>query len=569
MLQPLAAQLTTSSGQQAAYQLVNLTDETPDYLPEGRAGEAHWHVAGNYLEIRIDGTISGRMQWDNNYAPPANSNFNFHYEAFIYYPPGHPTGREGCYFFKDLVEFPAGLFPSAPPDYFSQSVLKSGNDLGFFVGSVVHHADESIPFIVNINNPQSFDVLPSPDPSWPLPDGTFSAGFSINNFGDVLVKYGCSDSGGGIYQSSNGHGYMFNYFDSSPPKRVEYPGTQTPIHFGGGGIMRGALNGAPQFVEIDDSTGGVFRIGFDSNLESNLLEEGQFVEMIKLAIGGISESGSVAGTMNLAVQVPYRRNQTRTEWRQVPCIYSDPNGLVPLCDENGEAVDINSADDVVGWLENSNPTHNEWTSGTRFLYHKGFGNQSAEFLMLEGDVVSAAVNLVEDLEFWHESDNAGNFSLSDRIDVDGDGVEDYPMITAWAKRVLADGAKDKRWYLLKPVIVPLSNPIVYSSADTPLSIPDNDSNGRTSIIEVQHGQAVDITSLTITLDISHPRPSDLEVYVVGPSGGPTVQLFNYSGDNVVPDFNGNNSQGDWTLTVVDTRTRKEGTLNNWSITVDY
>ncbi len=561
ILQPAVAQLTTSSGMQAAYQLVDLTDETPDYLPEGRAGETHWHVTANYLEIQTDGTISGRMQWYSEFGRPPNSNFNSHYEAFIYYPPGHPTGRVGCYFFKDLVEFPSGLFPNEDPDYFSQSVLKSGNSLGLFVGSVVNFAEGSVPFIVNINDPQSFEVLPAPDPSWTLPDGTFSAGFSINDFGDVLVKYGCSGSGN-IYHSADGHGYMFNYYANSPPKRVEYPGTQTPIHFGGLQIMRGALNGAPQFVEIDDSTNGVFRIGFDANLESNLLEEVPFAEIIKLAIGGINESGSFAGTMNHAVQVPYRRNQTRTEWRQVPCLYSDVNGLVPLCDENGEAVDLNSDDDVVGWLENTSPTHTEWTSGRRFLYHGGSENQSPQFLMLDGDVVSAAVNSVEDLEFWQGSDNADNFSLSDRIDVDGDGVGDYPMITLWAKRVLADGTKVKKWYLLKPV---MPNPATYASADTPANIPDNNSAGITSQILAGDHQ---IENLSVNVNISHPRPSDLDVFLIGPNGE-QQQLFNITGNNEVPGFANTQSGGLWTLHVRDTVKKKSGKLNAWSLTIDY
>ncbi len=567
ILQPLAAQLTTSSGQPATYQLVNLTDETPDYLPEGRAGETHWHVAVNYLEVRTDGTISGRMQWDSEFGWPPNSNFNSHYEAFIYYPPGHPSGREGCYFFKDLVEFPSGLFPNAPPDYFSQSVLKSGNNLGFFVGSVVHHAEESIPFVVDINNPQSFEILPAPDPSWPLPDGTFSSGLSINDVGDVLVKYGCSSSGGGIYQSSDGHGYMFNYFENSLPRRVEYPGNQTPIPFGSGGVMRGTLNGAPQFVAIDDSTGGVFRIGFDSNLESNLLELDPFVDVIKFSAGGINDSGAFSGTMNHAVQVPWRGNQTRTEWRQVPCLFTDIAGLLPLSDENGEAVDINSADDVAGWLENTNPTHSEWTSGRRFLYHGGFGNQSPEFLMLEGDVVSSAVNSTDDLDFWLASDNADNFSLSDRIDVDDDGEADYPMITLWAKRVHLDGTKEKRWYLLKPVMVPVPNPVTYSSEDTPLNIPDNNSAGITS--QIPAGDHL-IKNLAVYVNINHPRPSDLEVFLIAPIGdGEPQQLFNIPGNNNVFGFEEMQSGGLWTLNVRDTVKRKSGTLNAWSITIDY
>ena len=108
----------------------------------------------------------------------------------------------------------------------------------------------------------------------------------------------------------------------------------------------------------------------------------------------------------------------------------------------------------------------------------------------------------------------------------------------------------------------------YDSADTPLAIPDvnDDPNFITSDIFV--GDHL-ITNLTVNIDITHQRPSDLEVYLVGPDGGAPVQLFNFSGDNAVADFNGESSLGLWTLEVYDTRRKKTGTLNSWSITVDY
>lgn len=106
----------------------------------------------------------------------------------------------------------------------------------------------------------------------------------------------------------------------------------------------------------------------------------------------------------------------------------------------------------------------------------------------------------------------------------------------------------------------------YDSADTPLAIPDNDADGIAS--DILAGDHL-ITNLTVNIDITHQRPSDLEVYLVGPDGGPPVQLFNFSGDNVVADFNGDSSLGLWTLEVYDTRKKKTGTLNSWSITVDY
>ena len=78
---------------------------------------------------------------------------------------------------------------------------------------------------------------------------------------------------------------------------------------------------------------------------------------------------------------------------------------------------------------------------------------------------------------------------------------------------------------------------------------------------------IQIADLTVTLDISHQRPSDLDVYLVGPDNS-QVQLFTFSGDNNVPDFNGTSTAGLWTMKVYDTKKKKTGTLNSWSITVE-
>lgn len=113
---------------------------------------------------------------------------------------------------------------------------------------------------------------------------------------------------------------------------------------------------------------------------------------------------------------------------------------------------------------------------------------------------------------------------------------------------------------------PVSGNETYSSGDINLAIPDNDSEGVASHILVGSHT---ITNLTVNLGISHPRSSDLNVYLIGPDGGPPVQLFNFSGDNNVTDFNGTDSVGLWTLEVYDTKKKKTGTLNSWAITVDY
>jgi hypothetical protein len=110
------------------------------------------------------------------------------------------------------------------------------------------------------------------------------------------------------------------------------------------------------------------------------------------------------------------------------------------------------------------------------------------------------------------------------------------------------------------------NSSTYGSADTPLNIPDYDPGGvASSIVAGDHL----ITNLTVNVNITHPDPSELNVYLAGPGGGPAVELFNFSGDNQIPDFNGTSSLGLWTLEVYDTVRKKKGKLNSWSISVDH
>jgi hypothetical protein len=110
-------------------------------------------------------------------------------------------------------------------------------------------------------------------------------------------------------------------------------------------------------------------------------------------------------------------------------------------------------------------------------------------------------------------------------------------------------------------------PRTYHSEDTPLAIPDNNPLGVSSDIDVNDN--FQIAGLIVTLDISHERPSDLAVYLYGPDANdPPVQLFNFSGDNHVPAFNGTITLGLWTLKVYDTRRGRTGALNSWSLTVD-
>jgi len=136
----------------------------------------------------------------------------------------------------------------------------------------------------------------------------------------------------------------------------------------------------------------------------------------------------------------------------------------------------------------------------------------------------------------------------------------------------------------------------YTSIDTPINIPDNDTSGISSKINVTQNKL--ITDLNVTVNITHPWIGDLDLKLISPYGV-SVQLVtgreddgdNYMNtifDNDAPDtilsgvapytglfrpqgdlsvLNGLESYGSWTLEVIDGGPEDIGTINNWSIEV--
>jgi subtilisin-like proprotein convertase family protein len=113
--------------------------------------------------------------------------------------------------------------------------------------------------------------------------------------------------------------------------------------------------------------------------------------------------------------------------------------------------------------------------------------------------------------------------------------------------------------------------VSYANASV-ISIPDNNTTGITSTINVP--DSLGILSLTVTVDITHTYIGDLEVSLVGPSGTTSI-VHNRTGgsaDNLhqtftVTAFNGQNTQGIWTLKVRDLAGIDLGTLDHWRLTV--
>ncbi|WP_456378932.1 reprolysin-like metallopeptidase, partial [Lutibacter sp.] len=135
-----------------------------------------------------------------------------------------------------------------------------------------------------------------------------------------------------------------------------------------------------------------------------------------------------------------------------------------------------------------------------------------------------------------------------------------------------------------------------SSTDTPLSIPDNNSTGVSSIINSVENKL--ITDINVTVNITHPWIGDLNLTLISPSGTPVVlvasrdddgnnytnTVFDSDGVNSISsgsapytgvflpqenlaNFNNEESFGDWTLKVVDGGPADIGQIDSWSIEI--
>lgn len=106
---------------------------------------------------------------------------------------------------------------------------------------------------------------------------------------------------------------------------------------------------------------------------------------------------------------------------------------------------------------------------------------------------------------------------------------------------------------------------------TPVQIPDNDPMGATSSIVVTEGG--ELSSMAVTLDLTHTYIGDLQVRLVREEDGVEVVLHDRSGgssDDIVETydvaaFNGTDAAGTYTLVITDNAGADTGTLNQWSL----
>lgn len=138
----------------------------------------------------------------------------------------------------------------------------------------------------------------------------------------------------------------------------------------------------------------------------------------------------------------------------------------------------------------------------------------------------------------------------------------------------------------------------FDSIDTPIDIPDNNTTGITSILNVPFTNKVSILDVNVTLNITHPWVGDLTITLTSPSGTEVILVSSriddgdnytntvfdddatntisssfapYSGsfqpESNLSNFNSEFSNGNWELKVVDSGPVDIGSLDSWSIEI--
>ncbi|MCF6182403.1 reprolysin-like metallopeptidase [Lutibacter sp.] len=135
-----------------------------------------------------------------------------------------------------------------------------------------------------------------------------------------------------------------------------------------------------------------------------------------------------------------------------------------------------------------------------------------------------------------------------------------------------------------------------TATDTPLSIPDNNSTGASSVINISQNKI--ITDVNVTVNITHPYDEDLALTLTSPEGTSIILSSGNGGNGVnytntvfddsgvtainlgiapftgvfkpqvdLSTFNNQGSKGNWILKVVDSGAADIGTIDNWSLEI--
>ena len=448
------------------------------------------------------------------------------FDFFGYIDPQQPLT------FWDIEDLVGAAPPSWAPMHYTESAFHGVNEHGRLVGYIGKlDTLETAGFYFDINSgQQEFQQLPSP-----VPPSVGFAGWRVNSNGDVLC-IGVSGEGMLIFDPSNGDSIQIPL-----PTDFRFSSDDADLFF----------NSARQIVgSTFDSTGWhLFRhTTIDQN--SDGVSDGitEYFSDLK-SPNGINDRSWCSCT--LTVEIPIRRRKVAYVDRAARLT---SNGAVDWdsgLGDDGSAVmrtgEINWEGDFLHQFGDEPGAERIW-----YLFNEGDPNLAGDeqpFSPMRDLMVDSLIADHVRTRLFHmsERDSTGYGWISGSADLQSSG--------------------EARAFVLFPThdSPPGGETENYDSGAIGLTIWDNDPGGVSSLITDVANH--DPLALTVTLNINHPRPSDLEAYVTGPDGT-QLQLFNVTGDN---DLTGliTDTEGDWLLEVFDTRKKKEGTLESWSITVDY
>lgn len=123
--------------------------------------------------------------------------------------------------------------------------------------------------------------------------------------------------------------------------------------------------------------------------------------------------------------------------------------------------------------------------------------------------------------------------------------------------------------------LPDQEEVTLASGPVNLAIPDDSSSGTSTTFDLSSAQALRVEHVTLTANITHARRSQLTLSLISPSGTESFLTMPNTGTGAnfldwtmmtVHNW-GENSQGIWTLKVVDSSSGRTGTLNNAKIKI--
>jgi subtilisin-like proprotein convertase family protein len=128
----------------------------------------------------------------------------------------------------------------------------------------------------------------------------------------------------------------------------------------------------------------------------------------------------------------------------------------------------------------------------------------------------------------------------------------------------------------------------YASGDVNLTIPDADKDGATNIIAISTSDALTVESIQIRVNITHEQSGQLGIQLTSPEGTTSI-LSNINNSFLLLDkekngtidgdsnlvnfvltsnaFYGEDSEGNWTIVVIDGLAGTTGSLTNWDINI--